>query len=126
MKASGKTSIGLALAVTVFWVAPALAHHSYAVFDRSRTITLKGTVREFAWTNPHVGFVLTVSEKGKAVDYAVEAQSPNALERTGWKADTLKPGDRLTVRIHPFRDGTNGGSFVQARTAAGKTLEPYY
>ncbi len=126
MKSRGNAGWALALATSLAWATPALAHHSYAVFDRNRTITLKGTVREFMWTNPHVGFVLTVSERGKAVDYAVEAQSPNALERTGWKADTLKPGDRLTVRIHPFRDGSNGGSFVQARTSAGKTLEPYY
>jgi hypothetical protein len=94
---------------------PALAHHSFAVFDLQKTTTLEGAVREFQWTNPHCWVLLIVKDAaGNTIEWPVEAGSPNALARSGWKRDSLKPGDKAVLTIHPFKDGASGGSMVAA------------
>jgi hypothetical protein len=95
--------------------APALAHHSFAMFDNQKTLSLDGTVKDFQWTNPHTWVQLVVKEpNGKETEWSIEGSSPNALARSGWKRTVLKPGDRAVVVIHPLKDGTNGGSLVSA------------
>ena len=104
--------LGLA-AAALLAAAPAFAHHSFAMFDRQKEVTLKGTVKEFQWTNPHSWIQLVVKDaSGKEVEYSIEGGSPNGLSRAGWKRTSLKPGDKATVVIHPLKDGTNGGSLV--------------
>ena len=92
---------------------PAFAHHSFAMFDFSRTVTLKGVVKELQWTNPHV--ILWVETApgadGSAELWSAELTSPGNLTRNGWTKRTLKPGDKVEVDISPLRDGGKGGGF---------------
>jgi hypothetical protein len=91
----------------------ALAHHSFAMFDQSKEVPMQGTVKEFRWTNPHVFIQLLVkAENGSEVEWSIEMTSPEHLARVGWKPGTLKSGDKVTLNIHPMRDGTAGGQYV--------------
>jgi hypothetical protein len=98
------------------------AHHSFAVFDQTKRVTLVGTVREFQWTNPHSWIELVVEKGGATEQWSVEALSPNVLGRQGWKRNTLKPGDKITVVINPRRDNSRGGNLVSVTLANGTTL----
>jgi hypothetical protein len=103
--------------------APALAHHSFAMFDSTKNVTLDGTVKEFEWTNPHSWIRITVSDNaGTAREWAIEMNSPAQNAQRGWKSDTLRPGDKVTLVIHPLRDGARGGQFMSAKFADGKVL----
>jgi hypothetical protein len=101
---------------------PAFAHHSFAMFDQTKQMTLVGTVKEFQWTNPHTWIQLNVPTNGKVVEWSIEGGSPNGLARRGWKSTSLKPGDKVTVVVAPMKDGSNGGSLKTVTTADGKTL----
>lgn len=109
---------GLALAAM-----PALAHHSFAMFDQSKQMTLEGTVHEFQWTNPHSFIELDVAKGGKVQRWAIELNSPNNLTRQGWRRTSLKAGEKISVRIAPLRDGHPGGLFLDLRKADGKVLD---
>jgi hypothetical protein len=95
---------------------PAFAHHSVAMFDGSRTITLKGTVKEFQWVNPHV--LIWVNAEGENGDpprlWGVELSSPGVLTRNGWSKRSLKVGDKVSIDVAPLRDGKPGGLFRKA------------
>ena len=94
----------------------ALAHHSFAMFDQSQTITLKGEITDFRWTNPHVFIEINVkNDAGSADEWSIEMTSPEHLSRAGWRPSTLKPGDPVTLNIHPMRDGVKGGQYLSAR-----------
>jgi hypothetical protein len=91
----------------------ALAHHSFAMFDQSKTVTVQGTVKDFRWTNPHVFIQLLIkASDGTDVEWSIEMTSPEHLARVGWKPVTLKPGDKVTLEIHAMRDGSAGGQYV--------------
>jgi hypothetical protein len=93
---------------------PAFAHHSFAMFDNQKNVTIEGTVKEFQWTNPHSWIQLMVKDaSGKEAEWSIEGGSPNGLTRAGWKRTSIKPGDKATVVIHPLKDGSEGGSLVQ-------------
>jgi hypothetical protein len=101
----------------------AQAHHSYAMFDRSKTVTLSGTIRQFSWTNPHSWIQLTVPAEGGATEeWSIEMGSPFELLRVGWTSSTVKAGDKVSIQIHPVKDGSKGGGFVSGTDAAGKPL----
>lgn len=102
--------------------APVLAHHSFAMFDQTKTLVLKGTVSEFQWTNPHSFIELDVPSGSQAGHWAIELNSPNNLTRQGWKRSTLKPGDVVTVTINPLRDSKKGGLFNSVVLPDGKVL----
>ena len=92
------------------FAAPADAHHSGAMFDRTRQVTLVGTVKEFNWMNPHASFAVDVMKPdGSAEQWGVEMNSPNNLVREGWTRSTLKIGDKVQVLINPLGDGKPGG-----------------
>ncbi len=97
----------------------ALAHHSFAMFDQSRQVTVVGTVKEFQWTNPHA-FIEVVDASGMV--WSVELNSPNNLIRQGWKRQALKTGDKVTVIINPLRDGKPGGLFNAVTLPDGTIL----
>ncbi|MGA8012582.1 MAG: DUF6152 family protein [Candidatus Acidiferrales bacterium] len=104
------TLIAIAATLTA---SSALAHHSFAMFDQSKSVTLQGTVKDFRWTNPHVFIQLLVkTEGGSEVEWSIEMTSPEHLARVGWRPGNLKPGDKVTLVIHPMRDGTEGGQYV--------------
>lgn len=107
----------------VLTCAPAMAHHSFAMFDSDKVMTLKGTVREFQWTNPHTWIQLQVpNAQGVVEEWSIEGGSLNGLARQGWKRTSFKPGDKVTVTIHPLKSGEKGGSFMSAVLPDGSTL----
>ena len=121
MKAIAAASVA-ALALVA---SPAAAHHSFAVFDRSRETSIRGTVKQFEWTNPHCWIQLLVADdKGSSVEWSLEGGSPNILGRNGWKRTALAPGDHVTVLIYPLKTGEPGGSFLVVHKADGTVL--YY
>jgi hypothetical protein len=114
----------LAAAAALAFAAPAFAHHSFAMFDREKTITLKGTVKEYEWTNPHSWLRVMVvnSATGKPVQWAFEMSSPARQIKLGMTRDSVKPGDQITVTFHPMKDGTRGGQFIQAVLPDGRAI----
>lgn len=110
----------LALVSACAFAAPALAHHSFAMFDSASEVTLTGTVREFQWTNPHSWLQVVVERGGRTVEYSLELGSPNSMSRRGWRRTTFRPGDRITFAMNPMRDGSPGGSLVYAVDPQGK------
>jgi hypothetical protein len=107
-------ALGLAgIAVVMSSAMPAFAHHSFAMFDAEKKMTLDGTVKEFQWTNPHSWILMTVSNaQGQAEQWAIEMGGPSGLARQGWVPKTLTPGMKVKTVIHPLRDGTAGGQFM--------------
>src|SRR5436190_11632234 len=109
--------------VAVTSAAPVFAHHSAAGIDRTTSVTLVGTVKQFGWQNPHSWMEIDVpNDAGPATTWKVEMTSPAFLIRAGWKATTLKAGDKVTVRVFPLRDGDPGGLFQSVTLADGSTL----
>ena len=108
------------------WIAAAgavQAHHSAAGIDRTTSVTLVGTVKQFGWTNPHSWMEVDVpNDKGSVVTWKVEMTSPAYLVKAGWKSTTLKPGDEVKVAVRPMKDGTPGGLFMSVTLADGRTL----
>lgn len=112
--------IAIAVALTA---GTALAHHSFAMFDLSKTVTLQGTVKDFRWTNPHVFIQLLVkSSSGADEEWSIEMTSPEHLARAGWRPGTVKPGDLLTLKIHPMRKGVKGGQYLSGTGPGGVLL----
>src|SRR5438045_8545489 len=99
-----------------------LAHHSFAMFDTTKTVTLTGTVTVFEWTNPHAYIELDVPEGAAVKHWSVELGSPSILMQSGWKFKDLKHGDKITVRLSPLKSGQTGGLLVQATLPDGRTL----
>jgi hypothetical protein len=97
-------------------------HHSSAMFDFHRRITLSGTVKEFQWTNPHCWIQVLVMENGSAQEWSIEMGSPMQLYRGGWKPGTLHPGDQIEVIVNPKRNGARAGQFVSAVTSQGTPI----
>ncbi len=101
----------------------ASAHHSYAMFDLSQTVTLQGTIRDFQWTNPHSWIWMDVPDaQGTAQQWGIEGMSPNYLARRGWSKHTLRPGDKVSVVIHPLKGVEHGGSFMSVTLPDGTVM----
>ena len=105
-------SPGMALAIAAGLAAPALAHHSYSMFDIDKSVKVEGTVKEFQWTNPHTWINLVVLRDGKQVDFPIELGSVTILAKLGWNPRTLQPGDKVSLTVHPLKSGNPGGDFV--------------
>jgi hypothetical protein len=119
-KVPNRTPLAIAVLLTS---SSALAHHSFAMFDQSKTITLEGAVKDFRWTNPHVFIQLLVTnESGSDEEWSIEMTSPEHLARAGWRPATLKPGDKLTLNIHPLRDGIKGGQYLSGTGPSGPLI----
>ena len=116
-------AISLATIAVAAFAAPAFAHHSFAMFDATKTVTLEGTVKEFEWTNPHSWLRLYVNDaSGKQVLWALELSSPARLTTMGMHADSVHTGDKVSVTFHPMKDGTRGGQFMEAKLPGGKSI----
>jgi Family of unknown function (DUF6152) len=98
------------------------AHHSAAMFDDTKVLELRGTVKELQWTNPHIWLQVLVPRDGAVTEWSIEGGSPNSLSRQGWRATTFRGGDAVVVRVYPMKDGTPGGSFIGARFDDGHTV----
>jgi len=102
-----------------------IAHHSAAMFDDKKTVTLEGEVKEFQLTNPHSWLLVDVKDKnGKVTTWGFEAEGPSTLARAGIKPSDLKPGTRLTITGNPMKDGRPAAIWLSAVRADGKKLEP--
>jgi hypothetical protein len=114
-------SFGVILAASIA-VPAALAHHSFAMFDASKTVVVKGTVKEYEWVNPHVWVRLMIADKttGKQQEWAFEARSPGTLSKLGMSPTTMKVGDVITLSYNPMKDGSRGGQFLQALLPNGE------
>ena len=114
--------LAAALAVVAAGV-PAQAHHSFAMFDLQKQVTVSGTVRQFQWTNPHAYIQLVAKDaSGNDVELSMEMGAPMYLYARGWRPGTLKAGQRITVTLNPLRNGRPGGVVRDVTTADGKAI----
>ncbi len=101
----------------------AVAHHSFAMFDRSQTQTVTGTVKQFELINPHGWLrVMVPNASGVQSEWSLEMGGAGQLERFGWSQDVVHPGDKVTVQLHPLRDGSYGGQLISVTLPNGKVL----
>jgi hypothetical protein len=104
---------------------PAAAHHSTSMYDRGAPITIEAQVVEFRWVNPHsyLAVVETSPAAGAAPQtWSIEMSSPGVLTRSGWSKRTFNPGDKITLKFGPLRNGDRGGIFLEATLADGKVM----
>ena len=104
--------------------APLFAHHGTGVaYETEKKVTLKGTVTEWIWANPHCGILFDVTDdKGQVVHWGAELGNPHALSEAGMSKDTLKPGDKITITGHPARSGAPRMTLDQFVLADGRVL----
>jgi Family of unknown function (DUF6152) len=123
MRLISSVALGLALAL-LSASAPALAHHGFVVeFDEKKPVTLVGVVTKMEFMNPHIYLYVDVKAKdGKVTNWALEGGPPNVLYRQGWRKDTVKPGDRVTVKGYRARDGSNLASCTSVTFPDGREI----
>jgi hypothetical protein len=101
----------------------ARAHHNAAGIDRTRTVTVEGTVKQFKWANPHSWVEIEVPDKNGGVEiWNAEMTSPAILVKAGWKKTTFTPGDKVKLVVNPMANGTPGGLFVSVTLPSGQQL----
>jgi hypothetical protein len=119
MGAALATAMGLAMAP----LAPALAHHSFAMYDNDHQIKVSGLVTHFQWTNPHVYIELDDSDaSAKVHHWTIECANPGILDRVGWKFNMIKVGDKLTVVVAPLHTGEPGALLKQVTLPDGRVF----
>ena len=118
--------LGISASALVLTIAgAAAAHHSGAMFDATKEVSLEGTVKEFQYTNPHSWLVVNVPDaSGKVTEWSFEAEGPSTLLRAGIKKSSLMPGDKVTVKGHPLKDGRPGAGLMNVTKADGTVLNP--
>jgi len=117
LKRTGLLAAAMALAVT----SPAWSHHSHAMFDHDKEVTITGTVSEWVFRNPHVFlYVEAKNDAGDTVKYSVEMSNITNMIKVGFNPTTFKSGDKVTVTMHPLIDGRPGGNYIVATSADGK------
>jgi hypothetical protein len=115
----------LCAAILLTVTGSALGHHSFAIFDHTQTYTLKGTVAEWRWTNPHGYIELDVTEGPEGLEqFTLELTSVNMLRRAGWKSSDIKAGDEITAITAPLVNGDPGGLLLEIQVPDGRTLAP--
>src|SRR5258705_333678 len=113
----------IVLVVGVLMSAPLSAHHGSAAFENGKTGTLKGTVKSWTYMNPHCLLTFEVKgDDGKAVQWIVETQAPGIMYPAGYRKDSFKAGDEVTVVATPLKNGLPVGHIVSVITASGWTL----
>ena len=115
---------GVSGAVLLVWATfPASAHHSAATFNMAKRVSVSGTVEKWIWGNPHSWlFIRAVKADGSQDIWAFEGGSAGMLARSGWSADDMKRGDKITVTAAPARDGNHVGLMDQVKLASGRAL----
>jgi hypothetical protein len=110
-------------AAAVLMSAPLLAHHGGAAFENGKSVTLKGTVTQWVYSNPHLLLTFDVKgDDGNAVQWVAETQAPNIMYPAGYRRDSFKPGDEVTVTVTPVKNGRPIGRILKVVTASGVTL----
>ena len=121
MRTLGKLVLGVAGSLVA--ASPSLAHHEWPV-DRTRQVTVTGTVTAYTWADPHVMIALDVQANGTVEKWRVAASSKKYTAAGGWDRNTFKPGDVITVIGYRFKDGSNMAQVQKGVMASGKEL--YY
>ena len=103
--------------------AAALAHHSFAVYDHTKTLSFKGTVTKWQWSNPHAYLDIDVQEGGATKHYTLEGTSINMLQRMGWRSNMIKAGDEVKVVFSPLLSGQPAGLLLEITLANGEKKE---
>jgi len=115
--------IGSACAILLSWFAFAFAHHSPIVFDRTKELRIEGVVTEFKWSSPHSWIHVDVADAGgKVASWGVEMNPASLLVRRGWRSTTIKPGDKVSILVHPLRNDEKGGQYISITLPDGKVL----
>src|SRR5438093_418369 len=115
----------LIVAAALLIQTPLLAHHSSAAFDAGKKVILKGTVKEWVYSNPHCMLLLDVKgQDGQIVEWLAETQPPASIFPVGYRRDSFKAGDQVTITVEPFKDGRPYGRIIGAVLADGKLLGP--
>ena len=119
-----KFSMAFALAVGVLSVSvPLFAHHGTAALETEKNLTMKGTVTEWFWANPHCFIQMDVKDdQGQMVHWVVETSAPPSMINSGWTKQTLKPGDQVTVTVNPVKSGRTVGRVVEIVLPNGQKL----
>ena len=123
MKNSLRASLGLIVGLLVISV-PMFAHHGGSEYDTQNLMTLKGTVTDFIWANPHCQVFLDVKkdDAGKVINWGIETLAPAVLRRAGWSRETLHPGDQITITFVPSKKGTPVGMLRKVVLPGGTEL----
>jgi hypothetical protein len=117
------SDLGLAAGLLAASALPAFAHHSFAMFDGQKTVAITGTVKELDLVNPHSWLQVMVADTdGQLNGWSIEMGGPAQVTRMGLDEKTIQAGDKVTVNIHPLRDGSNGGQFVSVVLPNGQTI----
>jgi hypothetical protein len=106
--------------ITALVTMPCAAHHSMAMFDFQKPTTLRGTVKELQWTNPHCFLQILTPGADETTEWSLEMQSPQTMYRLGWRPGSFKPGDKVTVTMAPVKDGSDAGMLITVIDASGK------
>ena len=114
--------LGIAAAALML-AGPAFAHHSFAMFDYNKELTITGELKELQWINPHIHILVNVPNgRGGMAEWDVEGGTPGNLRRTGWSRDVIKPGEKISVVIRPLKNGSTGGMLVRANRGDGSAI----
>ena len=120
-----KLGVVCVVATALAAATPAFAHHSFAMFDRTKAVTIEGAVKEYEWTNPHVWIhIMAPDQQGATREWSFEMQSIQQDFAAGWRPDSVKPGDKISIEFHPLKDGSRGGQLMSATLANGEHLGP--
>ena len=117
-----RTAFGLIGVAAVLAAAPALAHHSFAMFDQSKVLYIKGAVKELQLVNPHAWLEIVFNNKGDAETWSFEGGSVPQLLRLGWSKDSFKVGDEVEVGYRPMKDGSHGGQLMSVQFTNGQKV----
>ena len=114
----------LALVAVAGLAIPAVAHHSHAMFDYNKDVSVTGVVTQWVLRNPHAYLYIDVkNEKGEVVNYSIEMSNLTQMITRGVGASTFKVGDKVTAKVHPLRDGRSGGNYITILAADGKLYD---
>lgn len=114
-----------ALLTALLATAPLSAHHSTAMFDDTKTITLTGVIKEFQYTNPHSWLIIEVTgDDGKVTTWGFEAEGPTTLMRSGIRKTSLPPGSKITITGNPMKDGRPAAAWIVGTLEDGTELNP--
>ena len=120
-----KLKVAAIIAGMAVFAVTAAAHHSFAMFDMEKLVTVSGTLKLFEWSNPHCWLHIVAVDpvSGKNVEWAFEMGSVPQIAAQGWKADSVKVGDKITITAHPLKDGSRGGQYESVKFGDGKILQ---
>src|SRR5580765_6091733 len=102
--------------------APAFAHHGYAAYDMTKTVTLRGTITAYKMANPHSTITFDVKGKGKIEHWSAEFGYVRAMKAAGWTTESLKPGDEVIVDVHPAKNGSYVSTLQRISLLDGRIL----